>query len=119
VGPVSQREFVNAVAEISWRGTPELLLAELKAIERRLGRVLRVSGGPREIDIDILDLGGRIRTRRDPLLPHPRLSSRRFALAPLAEIAPSWRHPVTGRTAAAMMERLPARPGVRRMRKRN
>lgn len=72
------------------------------------------AGGPREIDVDILDLGSLVK-KRDPILPHPRLAARRFVLAPLAEIAPEWKHPVTGLTAREMLAQLPRRPGVRRI----
>jgi 2-amino-4-hydroxy-6-hydroxymethyldihydropteridine diphosphokinase len=101
---------------IAWPGSPEDLLAALKKIERDLGRVERFRNGPREIDLDILDFAGMVRTTPDPVLPHPRISERRFVLAPLAEIAPRWTHPVTGRTAKETMARLPERPGVRRLR---
>ena len=83
-------------------------------MERRGGRIPTFAGGPREIDVDILDLGSLIENR-DPILPHPRLAGRRFVLAPLAEIAPEWKHPVTGLTAKVMLARLPRRPGVRRI----
>lgn len=67
------------------------------------------------IDVDLLDLGGAVRDGHDPVLPHPRLSGRRFVLAPLAEIAPEWRHPVSRRTARELLLALPARPGARRI----
>jgi 2-amino-4-hydroxy-6-hydroxymethyldihydropteridine diphosphokinase len=42
------------------------------------------------------------------ILPHPRMHERGFVLAPMADVAPDWRHPVTGRTAAEMLAALPA-----------
>ncbi|HEY6928980.1 MAG TPA: 2-amino-4-hydroxy-6-hydroxymethyldihydropteridine diphosphokinase [Thermoanaerobaculia bacterium] len=115
VGDVEQPDFFNAAAEILWRGSPEEILAAVKAIERKVGRRPTHVNGPREIDVDILDFGGAIRTDSDPILPHPRLSARRFALAPLAEIAPRWRHPISRLTARQLLKRLPVSPSVRRL----
>jgi 2-amino-4-hydroxy-6-hydroxymethyldihydropteridine diphosphokinase len=117
VGGVPQSDFYNAVAEVSWGGGASELLEAIQRIEREVGRVPRERNGPREIDIDILDFGGMVSRRRSPpVLPHPRLAERRFVLAPLAEIAPLWRHPETGRTAREMMDSLAKRPGARRLR---
>ena len=117
VGHEEQPEFCNAAVMIRWSGSPEDLLAAIQRLERQLGRRPTFPGGPREIDIDILDFDGRIRGAPDPILPHPRLSERRFALAPMAEIAPWWRHPVTRQTARGMMRKLPKMPGARRLRR--
>jgi len=117
VGYADQPLFWNMAAELHWSGEPVALLELLQRIERRVGRRKRFRNGPREIDVDILDFAGLVRASPDPVLPHPELASRRFALAPVAEIAPRWRHPVTGLTARQMMRALPAHPGVRRLRK--
>ncbi|MFY9551495.1 MAG: 2-amino-4-hydroxy-6-hydroxymethyldihydropteridine diphosphokinase, partial [Thermoanaerobaculia bacterium] len=87
VGFEAQPPFWNVVAAVRWSGSPAALLSAVKGVERRVGRTPSFRNGPREIDVDILDLGGVRRARPDPVLPHPRLSERRFALAPLAEIA--------------------------------
>jgi len=115
VGDPDEPDFLNAAAEILWEGSPEELLETVKAIEGKVGRRPTYVNGPREIDIDILDFGGTTQTDSDPILPHPRLAARRFALAPLAEIAPRWRHPILGLTADALLETLPPTPGVRRL----
>jgi 2-amino-4-hydroxy-6-hydroxymethyldihydropteridine diphosphokinase len=51
------------------------------------------------------------------LLPHPEMHRRAFVLLPLREVAPSWRHPRLGLSAATLLSRLPARDraGVRRV----
>jgi 2-amino-4-hydroxy-6-hydroxymethyldihydropteridine diphosphokinase len=116
VGFTAQRRFWNAAVEIRWAGSPKSLLDAVKRIERECGRTPTFPDGPREIDIDILDLGGLVRDGTDPILPHPRIAERRFVLAPLAEIAPGWRHPVTGETPGQLLRKLPRRPGVRRIR---
>jgi 2-amino-4-hydroxy-6-hydroxymethyldihydropteridine diphosphokinase len=115
VGFEAQPPFWNAVAAVRWSGSPAALLSAVKGVERRVGRTPSFRNGPREIDVDILDLAGVRRARPDPVLPHPRLSERRFALAPLAEIAPRWRHPVTRRLARDLLAALPERPRATRL----
>lgn len=115
VGHVAQRPFYNAVASVAWRGSAAALLALLQRIERDLGRTATFRNGPREIDLDLLDFGGRVGGQSGPVLPHPRMAARRFVLAPLSEIAAGWRHPVTGESARELMAKLPARPAARRL----
>ncbi len=115
VGYTDQPEFLNAAAEILWGDSPEELLGAVQRVERRVGRRSTFRDGPREIDVDILDFGGATRQSPDLVLPHPRLDSRRFVLAPLAEIAPAWRHPVSGRTARELLAELPRTPRARRI----
>jgi len=115
MGFARQPAFWNLVAAIAWKGGPARLLALAKRVERAVGRTPSFRNGPREIDVDILDLEGTRRTGADPILPHPRLGERRFVLAPLAELAPGWRHPETGESAAKLLRALPRRPGARRL----
>jgi 2-amino-4-hydroxy-6-hydroxymethyldihydropteridine diphosphokinase len=115
VGFRDQRDFWNAAVEIAWSGTPAALLRAVREVERRVGRTRTFVNGPREIDVDILDVGGRRRTRSDPILPHPRLATRRFALVPLAEIRPDWVDPISGLGIAELRRRLPRSPKVRKI----
>lgn len=105
--------FVNLVARIRFDLEPEALLDLLQEIERQGGRTRSRPNEPREIDLDILRIDGVERDDDRLRLPHPRMWSRAFVLAPLAELDPDLRDPATGRT---VIEALPAAEGrVRRV----
>lgn len=109
-GVASQPNFLNMAVTGHTMLSPAALLARVKQIENELGRMPGVRYGPRLIDIDILLYGDQIVwSERDPDLkiPHPRMAERRFVLRPLADIAPHWLHPTTGRTIAALLDTLP------------
>ena len=104
VPPSGQPPYINAVAALSGqRIDPVALLVELMAIETKLGRERGLPDAARTLDLDIVAIGGLIRAAPNPVLPHPRAHLRAFVLAPLAEVAPWWIHPVLGRTAAALL----------------
>ena len=93
-----QPDYVNAVAGLLTRLTPEVLLAELKAIERAMGRPeVHEKWGPRVIDLDLLLQAAEPRSTPAFTLPHPGISERNFVLYPLAEIAPDLDVPGLGR----------------------
>ncbi len=106
-GPPGQGDYINAVAALHGTLPPCALLNYLHIIEAEFGRKRRVKWGARVLDLDILDYYGCQQTIA-PLLPHPRLHVRNFVLRPLADIAPAWRHPVTGQTVADLRHALPA-----------
>lgn len=109
VPPSNQPLYVNAVVDVATELAPEALLDRLHRIEARLGRSRQQRWEARIVDLDLLDYDGRVR-RPDagsPLeLPHPRLHLRAFALVPIAELAPDWRHPVSGRRVGALLDAL-------------
>ena len=80
--------FLNMVCEVSTKLAPEALLALIKGIEVKIGRVPGRPAGPRVIDIDILLYGDRIVETADLKIPHARMDKRAFVLVPLSEIAP-------------------------------
>lgn len=103
LGPVEQPDFVNAVAGILTRLEPAALLAELKALEERLGRSKpTVRWGPRRIDLDLL-VHGSVRIDEPGLtVPHPGIAERAFVLAPLGEIAPDLEVPGLGKVSSLL-----------------
>jgi 2-amino-4-hydroxy-6-hydroxymethyldihydropteridine diphosphokinase len=109
-GPIAQPAFLNGALRIRTCLPPLGLLSVVKALERSAGRKPGERWGPRPLDVDIVAYGNRVMRagRADgPLeIPHPGLAERDFVLRPLAEIAPDWRHPVTGLTAGEMLARL-------------
>jgi 2-amino-4-hydroxy-6-hydroxymethyldihydropteridine diphosphokinase len=95
--------FLNQVIECETDLFPRQLLARLQKIERAMGRKRTIAKGPREIDLDILLFGDVVMKAPDLEVPHPRLAERRFALEPLAELAPDKKHPGTRRTVREML----------------
>jgi 2-amino-4-hydroxy-6-hydroxymethyldihydropteridine diphosphokinase len=87
-GETEQDWFLNAAAEVETSLAPRALLETCLAVERSLGRRRERRWGPRTIDIDVLDYGGRTVSEADLTLPHPHLLERAFVLVPLLEIAP-------------------------------
>ena len=106
LGPVAQPDFVNAVAGLLTQLDPAELLAELQALETRLGRERPVvRWGPRRIDLDLLVHGGARIDTPGLQVPHPGIAARAFVLVPLAEIAPDLEVPGVGRVRA-LLERV-------------
>jgi 2-amino-4-hydroxy-6-hydroxymethyldihydropteridine diphosphokinase len=89
--------------------TPESLLAKLQVLEKLFGRrPKKVLNEPRPLDLDLIAFGGEVRHGDFLVLPHPRAHERRFVLQPLAEISPDLILPGQRRTAAELLEMLPA-----------
>ncbi len=104
----NQPWFLNLVVEAETSLFPMQLLRRIEKIELDLGRRRLVAKGPRTIDIDILFFGNFVIHTARLTVPHPRFAERRFVLAPMAELAPDLRDPVSRRT---MRELLPATAG--------
>jgi 2-amino-4-hydroxy-6-hydroxymethyldihydropteridine diphosphokinase len=114
VGEVEQPPFLNAVAWLETELTPRELLWNLLLIEQRLGRVRTQKWGPRIIDLDLLFYGSLVLEEPDLVVPHPEAHRRGFVLAPLAELAPDFVHPITDQPIAKMLRRLKTDSAVRK-----
>ncbi len=108
-GVLDQPDFLNGVVLVGSEMDAPSLLRRLHELEDAAGRDRGgASGpwGPRPLDLDLLWFGSTIDPGNSPTLPHPRLGERTFVLMPLAEVAPEWRHPANGRSAADLLEEL-------------
>lgn len=113
--PISDQPwYVNGVVAVSSSSGPEELLLALHGIEEQFGRVRRHINEARLIDLDLLAYGRLVRGS-PPVLPHPRMLERAFVMRPLADIAPDWRHPVDGRSAAELANLLAPGQRMRRI----
>lgn len=106
-GKEDQPAFLNQALVLDTALTARQLMRKLLKIEKQMGRERKEKYGPRLIDIDILIYAAEI--HHYPLLrvPHPELPNRRFALLPLAEIAPQLEHPVLKRTITDLLATCP------------
>lgn len=103
--------FVNAVISISSDSKLGTTLETLQNIEKKFGRIRREKWEARVLDLDLLAFNGEITDNQNqsdgPVVPHPLMQYRAFVLAPIAEIAPEWRHPVSGISALELLKILP------------
>lgn len=99
--------FVNAAARVETKLAPGALMKLLHKIENDFGRTRCAKNAPRTLDLDLIDYSGRV-DEGPPVLPHPRIAERAFVLIPLAEVAPGWRHPVSGLSVEKLIAAIPA-----------
>jgi 2-amino-4-hydroxy-6-hydroxymethyldihydropteridine diphosphokinase len=119
--------YVNAALELNTTLDPDSVLRQFHMIEAEIGRIRDIRWGQRTIDIDLIACGDLVRPDMathahwvglslekqmqhapdELILPHPRMQDRAFVLGPLMDIAPDWRHPVSGLTVSEMFNALP------------
>jgi 2-amino-4-hydroxy-6-hydroxymethyldihydropteridine diphosphokinase len=119
-------DFINVAAELEAIEPAESLLQKLHDVEDEFGRERPSRWAQRSLDIDLIAYGEcvlpdretvehwmnlplEVQMRQAPdqlILPHPRVQDRGFALIPLADVAPDWRHPILGKTIKEMADAL-------------
>lgn len=98
-------DYINAIAELRTRLSPQAFFAQLMTLEQEFGRQRPFRNAPRSLDLDLLLFGER-EIRTDQLcVPHPRMWQRAFVLVPLAELAPDLHRP-DGRSISAELDAL-------------
>lgn len=106
----SPHPFLNLGLAIETDIPPEALLDLLLGVERSISPASHrtPSGGyaDRLIDIDLIAYGELVIDTPRLTLPHPRMHLRDFVLRPMVQLAPEWRHPLSGLTSAEMLDRL-------------
>ena len=102
-GLEDQPSFLNIAVGLHTSLSPEELLRATRSIEMSYGRQRELVWGQRTLDVDILFYGTHIIASSELHIPHPRLQDRRFALAPLAEIAGSFVHPVLDKSVEELL----------------
>ena len=95
-------DYRNGIALVEAELGPEATLSALLAVETAFDRQRGARNAPRTLDLDLIAHGRTVLAGPGLVLPHPRAHERLFVMGPLAEIAPAWRHPLSGRTAAEL-----------------
>ena len=111
-GLTGQQDFLNAAVRVATPLSPADLLAAILAVEASFGRVRGEKWGPRVIDIDILVFGDEVIDVPGLTIPHPHLTERVFALAPLADVMPE--AVIKGRSARQWLAQLESK-GLKRI----
>lgn len=105
-GNSAQPWFINGVIELQTAWDPFKLLDRCQSLETEHGRTRTISWGPRTLDLDILLWENRVMSSQRLVIPHPWMHCRRFVLAPLCDLAPGWRHPLSNVTMKTLLDKI-------------
>jgi 2-amino-4-hydroxy-6-hydroxymethyldihydropteridine diphosphokinase len=101
-GPAGQGPYLNCVVRMTTDLTPRELLGLAGELETRAQRVRGERDGARTLDVDVLLVDDLEVDEPDLTVPHPRMWSRAFVLAPLEDLDPllvpaGWRERLGGK----------------------
>lgn len=101
----NENSFINQLVIYDTLKMPFEILDNIKETENELGRVrTKVQFSSRTIDIDILYYETEIIREKNLIIPHPGIKERKFALEPLVEIEPEFKHPVFNKTNQELLD---------------
>ena len=104
IAPSPQPDYLNGCVILQTTHSPIVLLNTLLEIEQQFGRVRRERNDPRTLDLDLLLFDDIVLNEPELQIPHPRMVERAFVLVPLAEIAPDWIEPISGKAIAELAQ---------------
>jgi 2-amino-4-hydroxy-6-hydroxymethyldihydropteridine diphosphokinase len=113
-GNTNQPDFLNQVIIVQTTLNAVQTMQNILGIEKKMGRVRTVKNAPRIIDIDILFFNKEMISEKELIVPHPRLQNRRFALTPLNELSPNFKHPVIKKTIHRLFIHCPDKLNVKK-----
>ena len=99
-------KYLNIGVLADFKNDHNVLLKNIKLIEKKLGRTKTKKNDPRVIDIDIIDFKGIIKDSTKLNIPHPKAYLRNFVLYPILEIYPNWSHPILKKNAQFLIDKL-------------
>lgn len=102
-GVENQPDFLNQVLLVNTKLSPTEVLTQALVIEKELGRVRLQKWGERTLDIDLLFYDDSVLEEEHLIVPHPRISERKFILIPLKEISENLQHPVLKKTVSQLL----------------
>ncbi len=109
VGIEGDNWFINVVLSVNTSLSPAELIDMLLEIEKQMGRTRsEIRWESRIIDLDVLLIGNEIINDKNLTVPHPRMHTRRFVMAPMTDIAPDLVHPVQGKSMAEILSEIPS-----------
>ena len=108
---LSDMKIDSLIARPSWIESNQQHVKKCNTIEVNeieMGRIEKSDGAyhDRIIDIDLLMVDEQILHTERLTLPHPLMHKRSFVMEPLAEVAPSVKHPVFGKTMRELLSEL-------------
>jgi 2-amino-4-hydroxy-6-hydroxymethyldihydropteridine diphosphokinase len=106
-GKTDEPSYLNLALQIDSNLRPLDLLHSCLSIENKLGRTREEKWGSRTIDVDVIYFAQRVIDSKDLKIPHPRITERKFVLAPLVEISPEFSHPVFQKTNTQLLRECP------------
>jgi 2-amino-4-hydroxy-6-hydroxymethyldihydropteridine diphosphokinase len=107
--------YVNGAIQVETGLSPQDLLKTTMAVEAVFGRVRSLVNSPRTLDLDMVAYDDQILETSILTLPHPRMAERAFVVLPVADVAPTWKHPVSGVSIEMLRDNLPTEQTIEHM----